>query len=104
MKNDLVGMFLIVGDDEGYRTAEIVAAVGGSHYLVQFNNMKKMAPDAPPLLPLLLYAAEELSQDCDCGLKKFNLFRSRADMNQWIAWLDQPSPHKASGKVVHLKH
>jgi hypothetical protein len=107
MKNDLglVGMFLIDDDGEGFRTGEIVAAVDSSHCLVQFDNMKESLPGAPPLMPLTLYAIEELSHGCGgCGQKNFSLFKSRADMNKWITWLDEPSPHKASDKVVHLKH
>jgi hypothetical protein len=36
--------------------------------------------------------------------KLANLFKSRADMEQWIAWLNKPEkPTGHSGKVVHLK-
>ena len=36
--------------------------------------------------------------------KRANMFKSRADMEQWIAWLNKPEkPEGHSGKVVHLK-
>jgi hypothetical protein len=32
------------------------------------------------------------------------LFKTRADMESWIAWLNKPEkPAGQSGKVVHLK-
>jgi hypothetical protein len=38
-----------------------------------------------------LYTIEELSRTCEnCGQKLANLFKNRADMMQWIAWLNQP--------------
>ena len=58
-----------------------------------------------PLPPMELYTLEELSRTCeDCGQKLVSLFETRADMTQWIAWLNQPEePTGQSGKVVHLK-
>jgi hypothetical protein len=51
------------------------------------------------------YTLEELSRTCeDCGQKLVSLFKTRVDMTQWIAWLNQPEkPAGQSGKVVHLK-
>ena len=38
-----------------------------------------------------LYTLEELRRTCeDCGQKLVSLFKNRADMTQWIAWLNQP--------------
>jgi hypothetical protein len=47
----------------------------------------------------------ELSESCEnCGQKLANLFKSRADMERWIAWLETPEkPEGQTGKVVHLK-
>jgi hypothetical protein len=47
-----------------------------------------------------LYTIEELSRTCEnCGQKLANLFKNRADMMQWIAWLNQPEkPAGQSGK------
>ena len=57
------------------------------------------------LPPMELYTLEEFSRTCEnCGQKLANLFKNRADMMQWIAWLNQPEkPAGQSGKVVHLK-
>jgi hypothetical protein len=104
MKDHLVGMLLVVESTghEHYRTGHIVAAVGDC-YLIQFDKMEES--EAPPLPPMELYTLEELSRSCeDCGQKLVSLFKTRADMTQWIAWLNQPEkPAGQSGKVVHLK-
>ena len=105
MKNqppDLVGMFLVLDsiDHEHYRTGQIVAAVGNC-YLIQFD----MLEADQPLPPMELHTLEELSGRCEnCGQKRANLFKSRADTERWIAWLNKPEkPAGQSGKVVHLK-
>ena len=104
MKDQLVGMFLVVESTghEHYRTGHIAAAVGNC-YLIQFDKMEES--QAPPLPPMELYTLEELSRTCeDCGQKLVSLFKTCADMTQWIAWLNQPEkPAGQSGKVVHLK-
>jgi hypothetical protein len=53
----------------------------------------------------MLYTLDELSRTCEnCGQKLANLFETRAEMMQWIAWLNEPEkPSGQSGKVVHLK-
>ena len=100
--SDLVGMFLVLDsvDHEHYRTGEIVAAVGNC-FLIQFD---KLAADQA-LPPMELHTVEELSGTCqNCGQKRANLFKTRADMARWIAWVDAPEkPAGQSGKVVHLK-
>jgi hypothetical protein len=104
MKDQLVGMFLVVESTghEHYRTGRIAAAVGNC-YLIQFDKMEES--EAPALPPMELYTLEELSRTCeDCGQKLVSLFKTCADMTQWIAWLNQPEkPAGQSGKVVHLK-
>jgi hypothetical protein len=74
------------------------------NYLIQFDKMEES--EAPPLPPMELYTLEEPeSRTCeDCGQKLVSLFKTRADMTQWIAWLNEPEkPAGQSGKVVHLK-
>jgi len=104
MKDHLVGMLLVVESTghEHYRTGHIAAAVGDC-YLVQFDKIQES--EAPPLPPMELYTLEELSRTCvDCGQKLVSLFKTRADMTEWIAWLNQPEkPAGQPGKVVHLK-
>ena len=98
----IVGMFLVLDttDHEHYRTGHIVAAVGNC-YLIQFDKLE----EDHPLPPLELHTPEELSGTCqNCGQKLANLFKTRADMMRWIAWLNKPEkPAGQSGKVVHLK-
>ena len=98
----IVGMFLVLdnADHEYYRTGEIVVAVGNC-YLIQFDRLELDQPQPPAEL----YTLEELSSSCEnCGQKCANLFKSRADMEQWIAWLNKPEkPADQPGKVVHLK-
>jgi hypothetical protein len=101
--SNLVGLFLVLEspDHEHFRTGQIVAAAGDC-YLIQFDKVEK-TDDHP--LPMELYTPEELSETCEnCGQKLANLFKSRADMERWIAWLQTPEkPPGQSGKVVHLK-
>jgi hypothetical protein len=101
-QSDLVGLFLDLDsvDHEHYRTGEIVAAVGNC-FLVQFDQLEA----EHPLLPMELLTLEELSGACqNCGAKRANLFKSRADMGRWIAYLETPEkPADKAGKVVHLK-
>jgi hypothetical protein len=98
----IVGMFLVLdsAEHEHFNTGEIVAAVGNC-YLIQFDRLELDQPQPPAEL----YTLEELSGSCEnCGQKRANLFKSRADMEQWIAWLNKPEkPEGQSGKVVHLK-
>ena len=102
--SQLVGMFLVLTstDHEHYRVGHIAAAVGDC-YLVQFDALK--ASGDHPLPPMELYTVEELAEVCEnCGQKLANLFKSRADMERWIAWLNEPEdPAGQSGKIVHLK-
>ena len=98
----IVGMFLVLdnADHEYCRTGEIVVAVGNC-YLIQFDRLELDQPQPPAEL----YTLEKLSSSCEnCGQKCANPFKSRADMEQWIAWLNKPEkPAGQPGKVVHLK-
>jgi hypothetical protein len=101
--SNLVGLFLVLSPDhEHYRTGQIVAVVGNC-FLIQFDQAKNTPDDPPP--PLELYTAEELSESCEnCGQKLANLFKSRAEMERWIVWLETPEkPEGQASKVVHLK-
>ena len=103
-QSNLVGMFLVLEttDHEHYRTGHIAAAVGNC-YLIQFDKVEDS--EEHPLPPMELYTLDELSRTCEnCGRKLADLFKNRADMMRWIAWLNQPEkPAGQSGKVVHLK-
>jgi len=103
-QSHLIGMFLVLTstDHEHYRIGHIAAAVGDC-YLIQFDKLNDSADHPQP--PMELYTVEELSEVCEnCGQKLANLFKSRAEMERWIAWLNQPEePAGQSGKIVHLK-
>jgi hypothetical protein len=102
--SNLVGLFLVLdsSDHESCRTGQIVAAVGNG-YLIQFDKVEA-AGDGPPL-PTELHTLEELSRICaHCGQKLAHLFKRRADMERWLAWLSEPEkPAGETGKVVRLK-
>jgi len=97
----IVGMFLTLDstDHEHYRTGYIAAAVGNC-YLDKLEES-----EAHPLAPMELHTLEELSGTCqNCGQKLANLFKTRADMMRWIAWLNEPEkPDGESPKVVPLR-
>jgi hypothetical protein len=98
---DIVGMFLVLDDPghEYYRTGEIIAAVGNA-YLIQFDKMR-----AALLPPLELHTLEQLSGTCpDCDQKLASLFRTRAEMAEWIERVNAPeAPAEPLGKIVNLK-
>ena len=100
----IVGMFLTLDstDHEHYRTGYIAAAVGNC-YLIQFDKLEES--EAHPLAPMELHTLEELSGTYqNCGQKLANLFKTRADMMRWIAWLNEPEkPDGESPKVVPLR-
>jgi hypothetical protein len=90
-------MFLVLTstDHEHYRIGHIAAAVGDC-YLIQFDKLNESADH--PLPPMELYTVEELSEVCEnCGQKLANLFKSRADMERWIAWLSEPEEPAVEG-------
>ncbi len=101
--SNVIGLFLVLQslDHDNYRTGQIVAAAGDC-YLIQFDNVKKTGDHS---LPMELYTPEELSKTCEnCGQKLANLFKSRADIERWISWLEtREKPEGQTGKVVHLK-
>jgi hypothetical protein len=101
-QSDLAGLFLVLDstDNEYCRTGQVVAAVGDC-YLIQFD---KPEEDDPPS-PMELYTHAELSGTCqNCRQKLANLFKTRVDLERWIAWLNKPEKRAGqSGKVVHLK-
>jgi hypothetical protein len=103
-QSNLAGMFLVLDstDHEHYRIGYIAAEVGNC-YLIQFDEVED--PEKRPLPPMELYTLDELSQTCqNCGQKLANLFRTRADMMRWIAWLNKPEKSAVeSSKVVHLR-
>jgi hypothetical protein len=98
---NLVGMFLVLDDPghEYYRTGEIVAAVGDC-YLIQFDRMRAALPP-----PLELHTLEQLSGTCpDCDQKLASLFRTRAEMAEWIERVNAPeAPAEPLGKIINIK-
>jgi len=89
-------MFLVLdnADHEYYRSGEIALAVGNC-YLIQFDRLELDQPQPPAEL----YTLEELSGSCEnCGQKRANLFKSRADMEQWIAWLNKPEKSEGQSR------
>ena len=101
-RSNLAGMFLVLDsvDHEHYRTGQIVVAVGNG-FLIQFD---KLEADHP-LPPMELHPVEELCGTCqNCGQKRASLFKTRANLERWIAWVEAPEkPAGQAGKVVHLK-
>jgi len=83
-------------DHEHYRVGQIVAAVGDC-FLIQFDQAENTVDDPPP--PLELYTVDELSDSCEnCGQKLTLLFKSRAEMERWIAWVNEPEKPTGDGK------
>ncbi len=88
-------------DHGSYRVGQIIDALGNS-YLVRFD--KADASDDAPSQPMELHTLDELSRTCaNCGQKLANLFKTRAEMERWIAWLNEPEKPEGDGQVVHLR-
>ena len=99
----LVGFHFILyrgpADGSGSRaTGEVAALV--SHgagdapatYLLRFDDYDGVQP------PLELASVSEMLEECEPGMKQYNFFRTRAELDAWQKWLDLPPPE--GGKRV----
>ena len=99
---NLVGMFLVLYSiDHAYLNTGEIVGVAGNSYIIQFDKLDA----AHPPRPLEVHTAEELSDICQCcGLKVANMFKTRAEMDSWLDWMNRPqTPPEPRGKIVQLK-
>ena len=80
----LDGMYFMRDLGDHYRTGKIIAADGA--YLLEYDWDKVRTP-------LELVSLEELmAVSCEaCRDKHFSLFRTRADLDAWDAWIGEPA-------------
>ena len=77
------GLYFMHDLGDTYRTGKITAA--GDAYLLEFDCDKVQTPLE------LVSLAELMSVCCEAGRNKcFSLFRTRADLDTWLAYLDEP--------------
>ena len=103
LKDHLVGMLLVC---RAPATNIIAPAISPPQSVIATSSSSTRWKSwrRPHCRPWELYTLEELSRTCeDCGQKLVSLFKTRADMTQWIAWLNQPESPKDNLARVHLK-
>lgn len=91
----LVNKHFMIDDDASYRTGSVIALVSEGIYLIACDNMQ----DNDVRLPLELACIDEMLF-VQGGVRRFNFFETRADLDAWLKWLDTPS--EARPKVVSL--
>jgi hypothetical protein len=89
----LVGLHIIIDNGEYYRIGKIVEKAGDA-WLVEFEPHDGMKG------PMELISIEEMLGEAADGIKRFQFFRTRAELDTWRTWLDTPSENKP--KVVSL--
>jgi hypothetical protein len=92
----LVGMSLFFDNGESYRTGKVTDLVAENVYLLAFDNMSN--DSVPPHLELA--GIEEMTSVTPDGSKQFSFFKTRADLDAWMEWLNSPPDSKT--KVVSL--
>ena len=106
----LVGFWFVLENGEHYRTGQIAEIVthGNANvpaiYLLHFDDLLHFdEPDDGIRLPLELVSIAEMLDVCEHGVKRFNLFRHRGDLDAWITWLDTPQEGEALKVVPMVK-
>lgn len=86
----IIGLHFIANseDNESYRTGYIVSQVTSDHFLVQYDAMN----GGDLTIPMSIVSLEEMNQVCgDCGSKRWDFFRSREQLRDYIDWMNTPS-------------
>jgi hypothetical protein len=92
----LVGMCFMRDDAEYYRIGKVVDVISEDVCLLFFENMK----DGQGQPPLELVCIEEMVSINNDGNRRFTFYKTRADLDAWLDWLNSPSDSKT--KVVSL--
>lgn len=96
--NALVNKFVLVDSGEAYRTGEIVASIDDHFYMVRFDNMSEGTPTKHTTLVCLHEMSSTFGDDDIGDIKAWHFFDSRADLKEYVDWLDEP----AEPEVVKL--
>ena len=91
----LAGMFFTRDDDDRFCTGEIVAEVAPEAYMIKVDTDAAVPANLAPME--LVHIADMLLTDSQ-GWRRWVFFKSRAELDAWIAWLEAPS----TPRVVNL--
>lgn len=84
----LIGKFVLVDFGESYRTGEIVTTLDDHYFMVRFDNMMEKVPAKSTTLVCL----HEMSATYgDEEFKSWHFFDTRADLQDYINWLEAPT-------------
>jgi hypothetical protein len=91
------GMHFHLDDGEYYRLGEILEIIetDSIYLLLKFEDFKNIPR------PLELIEIQEMTELNGEGRRRFNLFKTEAELKAWMTWLDTPSDD-GKEKVVTL--
>lgn len=82
----LVGMFYLRDGGEYFVTGEILSEVKDGVYMVSTDSFGPTEVTRP----LELMAVEDMLGYSPDGMPIISLFKSRADLDEWVEWLNSP--------------
>ncbi len=87
----LINKFVFVDETgKSYRTGEIVAAIDDHFYMVRFDDMALKVPSKSTTL-VCLHEMAGTYGDGEDEFKSWHFFDTRADLQEYIAWLEAPT-------------
>jgi hypothetical protein len=96
--NYLIEKFVFVDETgESYRTGEIVASIDDHYYVVRFDDMSEKIPSKSTTL-VCTHEMSSTHGDGEDEFKSWSFFDTRADLQEFVDWLDAP----AKPEVVKL--
>jgi hypothetical protein len=93
----LTGMFFILHGDDVFFTGEVIGEPTPGKYLVRIDGK-----DRSIVSPMELVCADEMAHSERDGVKSWEFFATRDDLQAWRKWLDEPESD-ARPKIVRLR-
>lgn len=94
----LIGKFVLVDGGESYRTGEIVTTIDDHFFMVRFDDMSQKVPSKSTTMVCLHEMSSTYDDDDGDEYKSWAFFDTRADLQEYIDWLEAP----AEAEVVKL--
>jgi len=103
MMNNLIGKAVLLRTTDGYRTGEIVDAIGADSVVVQFDCMDKRNKTEWQW-PMEIVSVAELAglRVGETDNRAWGLFHNRDDLAKFVRWLDSPTPKTRGGGSISL--
>jgi hypothetical protein len=85
--------FVIVDNDEYFRTGKIIETIEKEYFLVQFDNMNEKGKKMPPEL---FHISEMIALNGE--FKAWGFFATAEQLQEWLDEIDSPRP----ARIVNL--